>query len=1828
MGFLKSLVLKLFVLTVALTHGQVLDDQMHLHLNFKLQGHDVGQRINQEKAVSLFRSILSMIKDHAYLSSDEVVELGLVNVVSKKQWEVRVTLGEVDPIEIAEAKEHLTNLLQENGVSGMFSDSNTHVVSVRTDAADLFDEAQSSVVLKYFATPTQLDLSNPSVSSFEENKIEENKIEEDEIDEMQPVRVARQMSTTTSTGVDFVTTTTDVVVNPGIPTFDEAMLDANSNTSRLVIQVALSVGFAYNADNKAMAFDSTCPLFTGGPLGVQIEAIRVDVATAVAMAANIDTDDILYAEFKCVDMGPFGVVTVEVAVSRDVLTKPRDLYCLDLDGILRGATLLNSPVFNLAGNILPTQLINVDCVTRTEGNLNGDNVPQPSYPTIEIVEEFTSSNKINDKLHELLANFGYLNVVGGCPTVSVVADPANQKIRFKDKCEESVEFVFIATDGCGVSIASPLFRFTVVDTTPAVVVAEPESIVVECSRTDNRAELTEWAARHAGYKANDKRNPNPAQCRIPDNEVERLPGQSDEEYRCPYCSTEYDPVCVNGEDYFNSCYAYCHGAQGPAYQHGTCASLEPVPCAYCAGTIQIVCAEGIYQFLNPCEAYCHGYSTFAYQPCMMAPPPPPEPCAHCNNQYLADVCGGDGVTYESPCHAECHNVYVYTPGFCAPSPPPPCGDAPLIYSNNLTQAASDSLLVGNAAERVISVEFTATDPCGNNVSRIADFTAKDTIKPYVVNGAATKVQCDNTTNLADFNAYVNNRGGATANDRCSSNLQWALGDIKVLINDGCKYKRLVTFTVDDGHGNIGKSQGRFNIVDNDDPYFVTPPQDIVYECGVDNAALVESYINNYGGATAVDDCVWENPTDLTWMLPPVPSTIPSKCYTKIPLFFEVKDACGHVTGAVGSVSFEDTTPPVITQQPEPMTIIAEDKNSAAAVNEWIRTAGGASGLDGCGNTVSFTYPPFTAVPVTPCSKEIRLRFNATDECGNSVMTNEAVLVLEDREGPTLSPVANKNWECNADGREIKLAKQLAANFGAKCTDYDGTSNLLQSSSSAWIYPDGNVPTSCKDKYAEVSISCYDACSVGAAPTIVTVNVRDTTPPVITGGSDLIHYCDDRCLSDLPGQQDKAKQLFQRWLSSGCLSSDDLCNSMEQNYTIIHGGMSAGEVFDMDKLCGTSGHVIFNVYDMCGNMATKTLGYAFPSIPGPQTYSPTIPINSPVQTVSFVNNPQQDCVLCGSPVDSSKKFALLKYVWQGSSGVSISVFGGYTGTVTLNYGDIIEITDPFGLPPTLHAKVSLYWMDAIVEQNELLYHACDAPTAATYGVGHSIVFKKLGALVLLDYLSMEKRTAADDCGVSTIAYTLESPPPNVVLERGCCYTFITTPLFVYDVYQHTKPGAECVEEDYQGGGRRFARGIQCGNLREQHANEMAAVASPPPDPATCGDLVDTVDECVIPPIPDVVKLILAPGSPGCCFFERLSYATSTAIHGFYVQSDVEDCDLTVDGMKFQPHGVCELLKLEHAVNTNTMGCCYYDDRKSGTSEYYGHKDMHAGFCEVTSDPSLLVHTAFHADITCSQLIYQQTYNGNQNDTTTIGGCEPNFCDFRADANDKPTSVRVVLVNEKDVFIHNQPDNWNKLSLSVYMGSLPTRIAAYKSKSEELMAPVIADVGTVLDVFPPHGKSVIKGKFLRFPIGQKDDKINVQFGIDCKKGRELRLGDQYGVLKVVGFSSAAGTCNLAGYPVYRNNRSSRSNEVQEDSVSIEESKTDNSGTPSAVIAVVSVCAVLVVLTIGTAYYLRHRKTEVYNAPGLIALSDTSGEMDLSAGMPYSEGVAEGVSTLEKF
>jgi hypothetical protein len=214
-------------------------------------------------------------------------------------------------------------------------------------------------------------------------------------------------------------------------------------------------------------------------------------------------------------------------------------------------------------------------------------------------------------------------------------------------------------------------------------------------------------------------------------------------------------------------------------------------------------------------------------------------------------------------------------------------------------------------------------------------------------------------------------------------------------------------------------------------------------------------------------------------------------------------------------------------------------------------------------------------------------------------------------------------------------------------------------------------------------------------------------------------------------------------------------------------------------------------------------------------------------------------------------------------------------------------------------------------------------------------------------------------------------------------------------------------------------------------------------------------------------------------------------------------------------------------SHSEGCCFVRELSSTGLTFSNFQDTKARLCAVSTTAQPIMN-AF-AEETCAdvQLQHGQAVNplapGGQ--IATEGNCEADMC-TPLNANrkgNKAVSFRLKFtMNTANVFNHHQ--KWKKLKEAVYQSSAKAHTVKISGKGGIIFRKKLRD-GDVFEI--TQGKAGFKGSFLKVQIGVGKSKALMKIGVDCKQKRNIVVGDQWGVLTVLGYTLKKGdeTCDAA-------------------------------------------------------------------------------------------------------
>ncbi|MGB0509718.1 MAG: HYR domain-containing protein, partial [Flavobacteriales bacterium] len=487
------------------------------------------------------------------------------------------------------------------------------------------------------------------------------------------------------------------------------------------------------------------------------------------------------------------------------------------------------------------------------------------------------------------------------------------------------------------------------------------------------------------------------------------------------------------------------------------------------------------------------------------------------------------------------------------------------WSNDFTTMANTC---GGAG--AVQVVFTATDEAGNTSTSTATFTIVDTTAPTITAGATdSTVECDGSGNTTQFNAWLNDQGGATASESCSS-VTWSNNYLSTTnegetidFSDGCGATGSVTitFTATDVCGNASTTNATFTIEDTTNPTAVAQNHTVTLDAS-GNGTMVAGDIDNGSSDGCSSVTLSASQTSFTC------SDLGANTIT-----LTVTDACSNASTATATVTVKDEVAPNITVAAADTTFECNGTDYSAQFAAWLADNGGADATDACG-PLTWTNNSTGLVPGCGDSESEEVTFTVTDGSGNS-STTTATFSVTDTAPPTIASEAiDITLECNGTGNTVELNAWLLANGGAgAATDLCGDVT--------WSHNFDDYALTCAGTGAvEVIFSATDDCG-NAATTTAMFEIVDTTAPTLTlAASDRTVECGSSNASDLSG-----------WLASnGGATADELCGTVTWT----------NDFTALSDDCGNTGSalVTFTASDDCGNTTTTSATFTIEDTTSP------------------------------------------------------------------------------------------------------------------------------------------------------------------------------------------------------------------------------------------------------------------------------------------------------------------------------------------------------------------------------------------------------------------------------------------------------------------------------------------------------------------------------------------------------------------------------------------------------------------------------------------------------
>ena len=418
-----------------------------------------------------------------------------------------------------------------------------------------------------------------------------------------------------------------------------------------------------------------------------------------------------------------------------------------------------------------------------------------------------------------------------------------------------------------------------------------------------------------------------------------------------------------------------------------------------------------------------------------------------------------------------------------------------------------------------TVTYNVSDAASNAATEVTrTVNVVDTAAPTIALNGISPVTVECGSVYAD--------AGATASDACDGDLTGSIATVNS-VNANAVGSYIVTYNVADGALNTATEVTRtVNVVDTTAPLItLTGNNPEAVECG-------STYTD--AGATAADDCEG----DLTASIAIV-NSVNASAVGSYTVTYNVSDSSTNVaTEVVRTVNVVDTTAPVI-------TLTGNNPETVECSSTY--TDAGATAADDCEGDLTASIATVNSVNASAVGS-YTVTYNVSDSASNVATEVVRTVNVVDTTAPLITLTGNdpETVECGSTYTDA----------GATAAD-DCEGDLTAS-----IATVNSVNASAVGSYT-VTYNVSDSSSNAATEVVRTVNVADTTAPLIT----------------LTGNNPEAVECGSTYTDAGATAADDCEGDLTASIAIVN-SVNASAV--------GSYTVTYNVSDSSSNAATEVV----------------------------------------------------------------------------------------------------------------------------------------------------------------------------------------------------------------------------------------------------------------------------------------------------------------------------------------------------------------------------------------------------------------------------------------------------------------------------------------------------------------------------------------------------------------------------------------------------------------------------------------------------------------
>ena len=488
-----------------------------------------------------------------------------------------------------------------------------------------------------------------------------------------------------------------------------------------------------------------------------------------------------------------------------------------------------------------------------------------------------------------------------------------------------------------------------------------------------------------------------------------------------------------------------------------------------------------------------------------------------------------------------------------------------------------------------SVQFTATDECGNSTMTTASISYFDQTPP-VINCPADLVLNCNDLSLSELNdqisAYVEQE--TSSFDACDADVSITAEPLTTLPEPcvGVERSAVVNITAVDNCGNIANCQFTVELTDDIGPEIVNCPTDLVLECEEIHSYNFDAWLNTL---VATDNCT--APGDLKVESNFDKGLLDVPCSTRdwnehmLEIDFQVTDACGNTSTCSAIITVQDETAPEL-NCPEDLTLSCGTAYEDLTIERWLNSA---TATDNCDNEVRITndFRPELLSSSLTCDYNLTEPISLTSMGGNTspdytteyALADNAGVILEISNTPDFTNPGSGvftayayNYENGSNFNGLFVGNNVSQITG-DCFDRSTYPFTVCDEGASICDADGNnIPVL-------VRFTATDDCGNS---TVCSANIFliDETAPEIYCPADLVLEC---------GNASNVDQVI-NWLRT--VRAEDGC---DQSVDIAHSlmGQNIDDLLDANSPCidGSDGviQVEFEAEDDCSN-TIRCIGY--------------------------------------------------------------------------------------------------------------------------------------------------------------------------------------------------------------------------------------------------------------------------------------------------------------------------------------------------------------------------------------------------------------------------------------------------------------------------------------------------------------------------------------------------------------------------------------------------------------------------------------------------------------